>query len=229
MELASLGRLTASIAHEVRNPLGAINHAGQLLSESDSIGEEDKRLTTIIEEHSRGVNNIVENIMNISRRDQAEPITLELVQWMRNFLKEVETRQGLVLGSIKMSCDDHDMYVKMDQDQDQLRQVLWNLIENRIRYSSGTPLLEIVCATRDDTKEPYLDIIDHSTGIFSSMEEQLFEPFFTTNPKDAGLRLFIARELCEKNRATSSLQENSDEGCCVRISFPRHEKQHSLV
>lgn len=227
MKLASLGRLTASIAHEVRNPLGAISHAGQLLSESKSLDQEDKRLTAIIEEHSQRVNNIIENIMSISRRQQSEPVSIELHKWLNDFIAEFATDHGLLADSISLSCDPDKVLARMDPVQ--LHQVLWNLLENGIRYSQGRPLLELMCAIRDETLRPYIDIIDHGSGLSSRVEEHLFEPFFTTEANGTGLGLYIARELCEANQATLSLQKNTKDGCCFRINFSHPEKQHVLV
>jgi len=223
MKLASLGRLTASIAHEVRNPLGAISHAGQLLSESTSLDQEDKRLTTIINEHSQRVNNIIENIMSISRRQKAEPVTIELQHWLEGFIRECTARHNLATGSIKLENGSGKVFVRMDPDQ--LHQILWNLIENGIRYSENTPFIELRYSTKEDSQRTYIDVIDHGSGMSPNTEEQLFEPFFTTSIKGSGLGLYIASELCEANQATLSLHENTTAGCCFRILFSRPEKQ----
>ena len=224
LKLASLGRLTASIAHEIRNPLGAISHAGQLLSESTSLVQEDKRLTSIIEEHSQRVNQIIENIMNLSRREQADPVTLELGGWLNEFKSEFETRHKLENNTIKLQDNPDKIYAKMDSLQ--LHQVLWNLVENGIRYSKKMPLIEINYAVNPDTERPYIDIADHGPGINAASEAQLFEPFFTTESKGSGLGLYIARELCETNQATLNLHSNNSEGCCFRIIFSHPDKQH---
>ena len=227
MKLASLGRLTASIAHEVRNPLGAISHASQLLSESDSLSGEEKRLTTIIEEHSHRVNNIIENVMSISRRQQATPTFIELNRWLEKFTEEFVARKVLEPGSVKLNLDSSDIVARMDASQ--LHQILWNICENACRYSKGIPLIEIYCGIREDTKRPYIDILDHGPGISDDITEQLFEPFITTNSTGTGLGLFIARELCEANQATLDLKSNTDQGCCFRIIFSHPEKRHGFI
>jgi len=227
LKLASLGRLTASIAHEVRNPLGAISHAGQLLSESTSISPDDIRFTKIILDHSQRVNNIIENIMSISRRKQTEPVGIDLRSWLENFIKEFEAGQKLDTGAISL----HNTVDKINawMDPGQLHQVLWNIIENGIRYSRGIPLIELKYSIREETQRPFIDVIDHGPGIQAEIEEQLFEPFFTTNSKGAGLGLYIARELCEANQATLSLHRNTSDGCCFRINFTHPDKQHNLM
>jgi two-component system sensor histidine kinase PilS (NtrC family) len=227
MKLASLGRLTASIAHEIRNPLGAISHAGQLLSESESLGKEDNRLTKIIEEHSKRVNNIIENVMRISRREPSVPTEIELTSWLLEFLSEFCSSHELDSDAIELNIPDKEVLARMDPGQ--LNQVLWNLCENGMRYSKGKPVLVLDCAVREDSGRPYVDISDNGTGISADIEDHLFEPFFTTSSKGAGLGLYIARELCEANQATLNLQKNSDNGCTFRINFSHPEKQHILV
>lgn len=226
MKLASLGRLTANIAHEVRNPLGAISHASQLLSESRSLNGEEKRLTAIIEEHSRRVNSIVQDIMNISRRDPAKPEMFGLDDWLMDFATEFAARRALGPDSIKLDFHDKDIRVRMDSDQ--LNQVLWNLCENGIRYSRQNPLLVLRCGIKPDTQRPYLEIIDTGPGIAPDRRDQLFEPFFTTESKGTGLGLYIARELCEANQAMLHLRSSTDSGCCFRIDFSHPDRQHAI-
>lgn len=227
LKLASLGRLTASIAHEVRNPLGAISHAGQLLMESESITQDDRRLTKIIGEHSQRVNQIIENIMAISRREQPQLVSLELSSWLKDFKKEFELRHKLKEDMFKLSNETNGIFARMDSLQ--FHQVLWNLAENAIRYSKEAPLVEINYAINQETQRPYVDVIDKGPGISQEAEEQLFEPFYTTNPKGSGLGLYIARELCEANQATLNIYSNTSNGCCFRIIFSHPDKQHRLI
>lgn len=227
MKLASLGRLTASIAHEIRNPLGAISHAGQLLGETDSISEENRRLTSIIDEQSKRVNSIIENVLGISRRQQAVPAVINVNEWLKNFITEFTEQNGLDKSEVNLRLDFENTHVTMDQEQ--LRQVLWNLCENATRHSSRSPLLDIHCSVVEDTQRCFIDISDTGDGIDKNAEEQLFEPFFTTSSKGSGLGLYIARELCEANQATLSLHDNSADGCSFRVYFSHYEKQHNIM
>ncbi|MEX2352998.1 MAG: HAMP domain-containing sensor histidine kinase, partial [Gammaproteobacteria bacterium] len=227
LKLASLGRLTASIAHEVRNPLGAISHAGQLLSESEQLNDEDRRLTAIIKEQSVRVNDIIENVMRISRRDRALPASINLHEWLQKFLDEFMARYQLEDGDIKLGTSTEELHANMDPGQ--LYQVMWNICENGIRYSKGKPLLSIRCELQAESGRPFIDIMDNGRGMAADIAEHLFEPFITTEAKGTGLGLFIARELCEANQATLNLYSNTDKGCCFRINFSHPDRRQVIV
>lgn len=228
LKLASLGRLAASIAHEVRNPLGAITHASQLLSESGQSGDENNRLVEIILDQSRRVNTIIENVQHISRREPATPQVIEIEPWLKEFVNEFTIRKNLSGKNVKLSVEQDDITVRMDSSQ--LYQVIWNLAENAIRYSTGDILLELHCGIKKESQRAYIDIIDHGPGIKEEALEHLFEPFFTTDSQGTGLGLYIARELCEANQAALSLYHNSKDGCCFRIHFPHMQKhQNTLI
>lgn len=227
LKLASLGRLTASIAHEVRNPLGAINHAGQLLKESDTISQEDKRLTEIINDHSLRVNNIIENVLSVSRRERATAEIFEIIPWLKKIISEFESRYNLNSGDIDLEIKKKNISVRIDPSQ--LHQVIWNLCENAMRYSQGKPIITLSCNISDETQRPYIDIIDYGSGISEEIREHLFEPFFTTETKGSGLGLYLARELCEANQASLSLHSTSNKGTTFRLSFMHINKQYELI
>lgn len=227
LKLASLGRLAASIAHEVRNPLGAITHASQLLSESGETGRENRRLIEIIMDQSHRVNTIIENVQHISRREPATPQVMEIKPWLQEFIHEFIARKNLSEKNIKFSVEQDDIKVRMDSSQ--LYQVIWNLAENAVRYSTGDILFELHCGIKKESQRAYIDIIDHGPGINEEAVEHLFEPFFTTDSQGTGLGLYIARELCEANQAALSLYRNSTDGCCFRIHFPHMQKQQDTV
>jgi two-component system, NtrC family, sensor histidine kinase PilS len=223
IKLASLGRLTASIAHEIRNPLGAISHAGQLLSESPDLGREDRRLLEIIAEHSRRMNAIIKNVMTIGRRDLAVAESFELRPWLTGFVAELVERRALAEGDVVCEWNDPDIIVRMDRSQ--LHQVLWNLCENALRYSQRAPLLRFVCGRHGPSQRPYVDVIDSGTGMAEAVAEQIFEPFFTSGSGGTGLGLYIARELCEANQATLALVADGADGCTFRILFAHPDRQ----
>lgn len=221
MKLTSLGRLAASIAHEIRNPLGAISHASQLLAESEDMRREDQNLFHIITEHCRRVNAIIENVQKISKRQPAVPERIKVKSWLGDFVQGFINYHQLPPGAVSLAVANEIPYIYMDASQ--LRQVLSNLCENALRYSQGMPLIELKSGMRPETGRAYLDVIDHGPGIREDMAENLFEPFITSEYHGSGLGLYIARELCESNQAALTLYENSSAGCCFRITFAQDQ------
>jgi two-component system sensor histidine kinase PilS (NtrC family) len=220
MKLASLGRLTASIAHEIRNPLGAISHADQLLAESSNLDQNQRRLTEIIHTHTKRVNGIIENVLQLSRRDNTIPENINLKSWIAKFIDDFVMAENLNPDNVSSNIQPDNLTVYFDPTQ--LQQVVWNLSQNGLRYSidyEKNPKLELHVGLMENTKRAHLDIIDHGPGIEPKIVEQIFEPFFTTDSKGTGLGLYIARELCELNKAQIKHIPVSDGGCCFRIEF----------
>ncbi|MEQ6886214.1 ATP-binding protein [Salicola sp. Rm-C-2C1-2] len=219
MKLASLGRLTAGIAHEIRNPLGAISHAAQLLGESSSTNEGDRRMAGIIQRHSERVNTIIENVLELSRRRSTSVRLMDLGEWLAHVVNDyVETVQEPVLIDLKLSGSPGSARF----DPSQLQQALTNLIDNGLRYSqkrTGRPQLTVRTGVTDDGQRAYIDVWDYGPGLSDSQQASLFEPFQTTEQEGTGLGLYLARELCEANQARLFLLESGTEGCCFRITF----------
>ena len=228
LKLASLGRLTASIAHEIRNPLSAISHAGQLLEESADIAEKDKRLTEIIRNHAKRMNGIIENILQLSRQDRAQPELFNLKPWLKEFVSEFTLTNHIADKEILLTIEDE---TEVRFDPEHLHQILWNLCQNSLRHSTdyaGNPKLELTAGVEPETKRPFLDVRDHGSGIDPATVNQIFEPFFTTESKGTGLGLFIARELCETNRARLDLVQGNDRGACFRIIFADPRRRQGI-
>lgn len=224
LKLASLGRLTASIAHEIRNPLGAISHAGQLLAESPALQEADRRLTQIIADHARRMNNMVENVLQLSRRERTRSDILDLESWLDEFARTFCESNALRPEEISIRHEDSNVIVHADSGQ--LHQILWNLCQNGLRYapSGAPPKLILRCGVLPGQHTPYLDVIDSGPGINMENAERIFEPFFTTEPNGTGLGLYIARELCECNQAHLKYIRLA-QGSCFRITFADRRRQ----
>lgn len=216
LKLASLGRLTASIAHEIRNPLGAISHAAQLLSESPDLTSSDRRLTDIVLQQSRRVNSIIENVMTIGRRHDVVSESFALKPWLEAFGAELEERHALADGDLELRWLADPITVKMDKGQ--LHQVLWNLSENGLRYGQQQPRLRFEAGIIEINGRPFLDVFDSGPGLNEAIADRLFEPFATSEASGTGLGLYIARELCESNQASLQLVERR-QGCRFRIVF----------
>lgn len=223
LKLSALGRLTTSIAHEIRNPLDAISRAGQLLTNSANINDkDDKRLIQIIDNNTQRVNTLIENVLQFTRRGQVYTQYINLDNWIHRFIEEITQERHLQSGDISLHIEPLPYRIAFDPIQ--LYQVVTNICENGLRYSSkGQPLLHLRLQENPNTGRPYLDIQDFGKGIDKDNEEKIFEPFFTTEVRGTGLGLFIAKEICEANRAVLHLVNNELEGCCFRIIFTEFE------
>ena len=219
LKLVSLGRLTASIAHEIRNPLGAIDHAAQLLFESDVLDKHDQRLAQIIQDNSRRMNTIIENILQLSRQRRAEPDLIDLSSALRQFLERFKlVKRSAVKLHLQIAADG----IVTRVDQQQLNQVLDNLVSNAIHHCSkkhrfGEVWIRLYLKV--GTKQPILEVTDNGPGIPFSQQSQIFEPFFTTENKGTGLGLYISAQLCESNAARLDYVNLETKGACFRITF----------
>lgn len=202
LKLASLGRLAGSIAHEIRNPLGAISHAAQMLAEQGETAAAIRPLTDIISRHSERVNMIVESILQLSRQQAPDFQKLQLGSWLKRFAEEYGNAQSTP-GTIVINEQDKNLQVLFDPVH--LNQIITNLVENAQRYSeaeTGLSWAQLNIHTDQVTGLPCLDIHDNGPGVEEKYQQQIFEPFFTTSTTGTGLGLYLARERCEFNYAT---------------------------
>lgn len=229
MKLASLGRLTASIAHEVRNPLGAISHASQLLHESDSVSNDDKRMVEIILEHCNRINLIIEDVLDASRQDDTAGKRISLNEWLPEFVDNYKATHE-DCDEIRLTFKDEDIQVNVIPGQ--LEQVLNNLFDNGLRYSkkfSGAATLEVQVGIESSAGDlqPYIHIIDDGPGIDEEAEALLFEPFHTTEASGTGLGLYISKELCEANQSQLVFSRTENKKSCFSIYFSHPDRNMS--
>jgi two-component system sensor histidine kinase PilS (NtrC family) len=213
-KLASLGRLTASIAHEIRNPLGAISHAGQLLSENPALSDQDVRLTAIIKTHCNRVNHIIEDILQLSRRNDSRREKLSLSLWLPDYLNDFVLERGIPFDSFTLDVADQPLIAIIDLGH--LKQIMDNLCQNALNY--GKPELgafTVRCFMRQNV--PCIELIDHGSGISADQLKHLFEPFFTTSSSGTGLGLYLSKELAELNQAKLSYHLSDDNRTCFRL------------
>jgi two-component system sensor histidine kinase PilS (NtrC family) len=204
LKLAALGRLTANMAHEIRNPLSAISHAAELLAEGVN-AETQTRLTRIIGDNTQRLNRLVGEVLELGRRDQARPETIRLAGFVEAFVEDLALREPKARESV---ATDVAVDSAVSFDRSHLNRILWNLTLNALRSCSGkagSVMLRVTVAT--DSVE--LHVIDDGPGIDPKLRAQVFEPFFTTHGSGTGLGLYIARELCEANGASLTLRDHA--------------------
>lgn len=223
LKLSSLGRLTGSIAHEIRNPLGAISHASQLLSEQNNDPASEKLLEIILR-HCLRVNQIVENVLQLSRQKMPEFQKIWLLQWLKKFRAEyMDTQNKPCLIEIESMAKDTQIFF----DPGHLAQILTNLIDNGLRFSekqTGERWVKLVISRDPIADLPFLDVFDKGPGVPEEEIDAIFEPFFTTNHDGTGLGLYLSRELCDANYASLNYFGDNADNCYFRIGFSHPDK-----
>ncbi|MFD2366850.1 sensor histidine kinase [Pseudoduganella sp. GCM10020061] len=204
LKLASMGRLTASIAHEVRNPLSAISHATSLLAE-DLVEKPHKRLLKIVGDNVGRVNRMVEDILQLSRKVQPHGEPVHLQAFLAEVVAEFQETHKLADGIVAFEARSNPA-VRFDPLH--LREVIANLLNNAVRYASGAPGSIRLYAVSDGRTE--LHVQDDGPGITPDVRAHLFEPFYTTSSKGTGLGLYLARELCMNNHANLDYEYRFD-------------------
>ena len=205
LKLAALGRLTANIAHEIRNPLSSISHAAELLEE-DSHDVLTRKLTRIIRDNTKRLDAMVQDILQLNRRDRTQPEKIDLQEYLQHFCDELSANEHLPAGAIQLQIS-APLYLSFDRTH--LHQVLWNLCRNAWRYCRQQPG-SITMRAEPGRNGIRLEVSDDGPGVKPEHRDRLFEPFFTTDDSNgSGLGLYIAREICAANRATLDYVDNN--------------------
>ena len=196
-----------------------MSHAAQLLGEANGLTDDDRRLTDIIRSHSSRVSHIIDNVLQLSRRESGAPELFHIKSWLEDFAQEFTRTLELQEGELAIEDVPGNLEVRMDKSH--LRQVLWNLCDNAVKYASETGgiLVELHAGVVEAQGRPYLEVRDHGLGVDATTAEQIFEPFFTARSGGTGLGLYISRELCELNRATLLYLDRPGGGSIFRIVF----------
>lgn len=218
-KLAALGRLSASIAHEIRNPVGAMSHAGQLLAESPNLTSDDRRLTEIIRSNAERVSGIINNVQRLSRREPARLERLTLTAWTQEFHEEFCQTMQWPTERLRVTSSGQDVEVRVDPDQ--LRQIVWNLCDNALKHAvrdDENQSVEIRYGRMGGNARPFLEVADRGVGVLAEYAERIFEPFFSGG-RGTGLGLFLARELAQTNAATLLYEPRLGGGSVFRLVF----------
>lgn len=217
LKLAALGQLSASIAHEIRNPLSAITHATQLLAESEALSPEDHKLLDIVQRHGQRIDRIVEDVMGLSRHNTHALPFIHLHTWLQQSLAEYRQLRDAP-PEFNLAAMDVTPSVRFNPAH--LRRILFNLWQNAEHHArrSDTALRVFLDVTHDDQGHLCLDSTDNGPGMDSDTLDRILEPFYTTSSDGTGLGLHLARELCDANHARL-IPLATVRGACFRIQF----------
>jgi two-component system sensor histidine kinase PilS (NtrC family) len=207
MKLAALGRLTANIAHEIRNPLSAISHATELLQEEPALSDTVARLLTIIRENTMRLDRMVIDVLKLNRGDRAHRQKFKVGEFLQTFADQFCQIEKVARATFRLEFNAEP---KVSFDHSHLNQVMWNLCRNALRHcrrQDGS--IRIAVSVMGGGNIVKLDVVDDGPGVPPALRSQLFEPFFTGATSGTGLGLYIAREVCEANDATLDYVDTS--------------------
>jgi len=200
IKLAALGRLTANLAHEIRNPLGAISHAAELLQEDEPAESSSQRLLAIIRDNTQRLDRMVNEVLWLNRGDRPERDRIDVVEHVRQFVEQFVLAERIDASVVRLEVRSGGAILF---DKSHLDRVLWNLCGNALRHCRRVPgSLTLRIGSDAGAGTVQLDVVDDGPGVPGPARGRLFEPFFTTSPGGTGLGLYIAREVCEANGAT---------------------------
>ncbi len=229
-KLAALGRLTASIAHEIRNPVGAMSHAAQLLAEARGLGEPEQRMTEIMRSNAQRISTIVDNVLRLSRRERPRPELIRLSEWCARFRDEFCETTQCAPARFKLQLAPVELEALVDPSQ--LHQIMWNLCENALRHGRAEQAdsdLEVQLLRVARYGRVCLEVSDRGAGVETADVERIFEPFYTRGEEGTGLGLFLARELAEINGATLLYEPRKGGGSLFRLVFADPSRWASVI
>jgi len=218
IKLAALGRLTASIAHEVRNPLSAINQAAQLLEEDRAVNPSGERLLGMIRNNAKRIDRIVGEVLQLNRRDRQQPEVIALGEYVSSLCEEIAQAEHIDGKDLVIRIAD-DIQVIFDRGH--LNQIFWNLVRNAWQHCQKKEGSIVIVARPGYMGDAVIcELNDDGPGIPTDARAQIFEPFFTTRPGGTGLGLYIARELADANGAALELLPKGP-GAHFRLTLKR--------
>lgn len=205
-KLASMGRLTGSIAHEIRNPLAAIDQAAQLLDD-EQVDATTRKLMKIVRDNTKRINGIVDDVLALSRSDRAQPASLDLQSFLAELVQELPAQPPIELQGEAV----HGWF-----DPLHLRLTLINLMRNAQRHCTSRVRVRVVRVNGDEVE---VLVIDDGEPISAAARQHLFEPFYTTHTQGTGLGLYLAREYCLANRGYLTYEERGGTAEAVEKCF----------
>jgi len=212
-KLAALGHLTANIAHEIRNPLGAISHASQLLAESPHLDKTDLRMTEIIAQHSERINHIIEDVLQISRSKKIQRECIAIETWLKHFIYEFCLGSEATKECFTPEFNTQDSSILFDSGH--LSQILTNVCQNAKTHGvSNRPIHLLTIKTKHHFT---IEVADEGPGISDKERLKITEPFYTTSSEGSGLGLYIVTQLCDLNSAKLKIMTNQYNGTSIII------------
>lgn len=218
--LAMLGKFAAGLAHEIRNPLGAISGSADLLAMAPGLEQEDRVLCGIIAREAARVNDLVTDMVDLARPRRPEPTTVDAAA-IAHEVSKLAAHSGRGV-DVRVRCDGPASGVEVEADASQLRQLIWNLLRNAVQASS--PGAEVVVRVRgrdEATGQPMtIAVLDSGPGIGEEARDQLFDAFFTTRTQGMGIGLAVVKRIVDEHGWDIAVDNRPEGGAVFRVTVP---------
>lgn len=222
--LATLGRVAAGLAHEIRNPLGSISGSVEMLREAPGLSEEDRRLCDIIASEAARLNNLVSDMMDLARPRKPEAAAVDVAALAREVVELASRSERSGAGDVAVRYRGPEGPVYARCDAAQMRQVLWNLVRNGVQASGAGSTVMVGIEVEDDDDRIRMTVSDEGPGITEEQRERIFEAFFTTRSKGAGIGLAVVQRIIEEHGplgATIDVRNAPKAGATFEVGLAR--------
>jgi signal transduction histidine kinase len=219
-KLASIGRISAGIAHEIRNPLTSVKLNIQKVNESDNLDEVDKEHLDISQEGIGHIENFIKELLNFTRVSELHPDRFSIEEIIDESIKMI--KGTLRLKKIQLEKDFQDHLPRMLVDGDRLRQVFLNILHNAYEAVPEAGKIKIFLSRKKDPegRSVKIEISDNGSGIPEKDWETIFEPFYTTKTTGIGLGLANARKIVEQHKGSIHVKKKKGRGSCFEVIIP---------
>ncbi len=214
--LAIIGELTASLAHEVRNPLASIRGSIQILKEQAPAELKNSEFFTILEQETQRINSVVENYLNFARKPTQSRSIIDLAETVHLLIKMIESKARKQNVNIVQQLDTH--LPVLEADPNALKQVLMNLLLNALQAMPRGGTLTVAARTQDN--QLLLTISDTGQGIAVEQKEKIFQPFYTTKTEGTGLGLSIVKRIATENNWQINVHSEIGKGSRFDLVIP---------
>jgi two-component system, NtrC family, sensor histidine kinase HydH len=213
--MASLGRLAAGLAHEIRNPLGSIAGSVSLLRTAQELSQEDRQLCDIIQREANRLNDLVSDMIDLSRARQPELATVDVAVLAREVV-ELARHSGRSMSDVRVEYEGPDA-LRIFADGAQVRQLVWNLVRNGVQASDPGGVVRVVVEAQGTV--PALLVIDQGAGIDAAAKERLFDAFFTTRSHGTGVGLAVVKRIADEHGFEITVESNAGKGAAFRVAL----------
>jgi signal transduction histidine kinase len=215
--MAALGRLAAGLAHEIRNPLGSIAGSVQLLRSGKGLNEEDSRLCEIIQSEASRLNDLVTDMMDLSRPRKPELGVVDAAEVAREVVA-LASKSGRAVSDVDVRFETDDGPTRVRADSAQLRQLVWNLVRNAVQASEAGALVTV--SVRNDPDGIALSVVDRGVGIDAAQMPRLFDAFFTTRSQGSGVGLAVVKRIADEHGFLIHVSSQAGRGATFRVLMP---------